>query len=269
MKKKNIIFYILVFILFIIIIISLFNIYKWNISNIKTKTIKEKIDENTNLTEKTDNEDTIVIPPSEDTKEDSLYFSFIKYNLIDVDFTKLKEMNNDVIGWIEVKGTNINYPFVKTNDNEFYLNHSFDKTYNDAGWVFMDYRNDLSNNKNTIIYAHSRIDMSLFATLRNVFKSSWLSDSSNYVIRTSTLTENSLWQIFSVYHLPTTTDYLKVNFYSDEEYSDFLNMISNRSFTDFNTSVSVNDEILTLSSCFDAYDEKMVVHAKLIKREKK
>ena len=71
-------------------------------------------------------------------------------NLIDVDFTELKKVNSDVKGWIQVNGTNINYPFVQTKDTKFYLNHSFDKKYNDAGWVFLDYRNniDLSNKNN-------------------------------------------------------------------------------------------------------------------------
>ena len=53
------------------------------------------------------------------------------------------------------KRNQINYPFVQTSDNDYYLNHSFNKKYNDAGWVFMDYRNNASNfDKNTILYAH-------------------------------------------------------------------------------------------------------------------
>ena len=83
-------------------------------------------------------------------------------------------MNSDVVGWIQVAGTNINYPIVQSNDNDFYLNHSFDKSINGAGWVFMDYRNNPSSfDKNTIIYAHSRVDGSMFHTLRNVVKESW------------------------------------------------------------------------------------------------
>ena len=55
--------------------------------------------------------------------------------------TKLKRINSDTVGWIEVESTNIGYPIVQTTDNNYYLTHSFDKASNDAGWVFMDYRN--------------------------------------------------------------------------------------------------------------------------------
>ena len=72
-------------------------------------------------------------------------------NMIDINFNELKNINNDVKGWIKVNGTNINYPFVQSKNNKYYLTHSFDKSYNSAGWLFLDYRN---NNKNTIIYAH-------------------------------------------------------------------------------------------------------------------
>ena len=190
-------------------------------------------------------------------------------NLINVDFEELINDNSDTVGWIQVNGTNINYPIVQTTNNEYYLTRAFDKSYNDAGWVFMDYRNNAEDfNKNTIIYAHSRLDKTMFGSLKNILRSGWLDDSDNYVIKLSTPYENTLWQVFSVYHLPTTSDYLKVNFTSDSDYNDFLNMISSRTAYNFGTSVNTDDKILTLSTCY-ANDEKLVVHAKLIKREKR
>lgn len=59
--------------------------------------------------------------------------------LIDVNFNELKKINNDTVGWIKVEGTNINYPFVHTNNNDYYLNHSFDKSSNGPdgySWIF-------------------------------------------------------------------------------------------------------------------------------------
>lgn len=86
-----------------------------------------------------------------------MYYSYVKMKLIDVNFNELKKINNDTVGWIKVEGTNINYPFVHTNNNDYYLNHSFDKSSNGAGWVFMDFRNNISNfSKNTILYAHGK-----------------------------------------------------------------------------------------------------------------
>ncbi len=57
-----------------------------------------------------------------------------------IDFDKLKEQNNEAIAWIKVNNTNIEYPVVKTKNNEFYLNHSFDKSENLGGWIFADYK---------------------------------------------------------------------------------------------------------------------------------
>ena len=105
-------------------------------------------------------------------------------NLLEVDFNELLSKNSDTVGWIEVKGTNINYPIVQTTNNEYYLNHAFDKTKNDAGWVFMDYRNDAKNfDQNTIIYAHSRYNQTMFGSLKNILSSSWYNNKNNHIIR--------------------------------------------------------------------------------------
>ena len=81
------------------------------------------------------------------------------YDLVNVNFDELKKKNSDTVGWIKVDNTNINYPVVKCSNNDFYLNHGFDEKWNDAGWIFMDYRNNPVNfDKNTVIYGHSRID---------------------------------------------------------------------------------------------------------------
>ena len=183
--------------------------------------------------------------------------------------TELKEKNSDTVGWINVNNTNINYPFVQTKDNSYYLNHSFDKKYNEAGWVFLDYRNNNDlNNKNTILYAHSRLDKTMFGSLSKVLKSSWYNNKDNHIIRLSTDTENTLWQIFSVYKIPEESYYITTNFNNNEEYNKFLNTIKQRSIHNFNTNLDTNDKILTLSTCYSD-TERTVVHAKLIKRSPK
>ena len=88
--------------------------------------------------------------------------------MIIVDFNDLKRTIPNVVGWVKVNGANINYPFVQANDNKYYLTHSFNKSYNAAGWVFLDYENNNTNNKNTIIYAYGRTDKTMFRTLRKV-----------------------------------------------------------------------------------------------------
>ena len=268
LKWKNVIIILIVTALIITLIISIFNIVKWKIDSNKTNEEITNIQEDIDVDEVEDTENTEIIEPVEEPPKENPYWDYINMNMINVDFNVLKRTNPDVVGWVKVNGTNINYPFVQANDNKYYLTHSFNKSYNAAGWVFLDYRNNNTNNKNTIIYAHGRTDKTMFGTLRKVLNNGWLNNTDNFVIKISTETENSLWQIFSVYHIPTTSDYLKTDFDDDTEYQNFLDMIKNRSSHNFNTNVTATDNILTLSTCYNN-NEIMVVHAKLIKKESK
>ena len=252
----------------ITLVYSIYNIIVWKSDSNKTNNQIEEIQEEIPIIEIEDNDNTEIIEQEEEIPKSNPYWDYIGMNMIDVNFSELKNINNDVRGWIKLNGTNINYPFVQASDNKYYLTHSLDKSYNSAGWLFLDYRNNSTDNRNTIIYAHGRNDKTMFGSLRNVLSNNWLKDTNNYVIKISTEKENSLWQIFSVYHIPTTSDYLQTNFNNDNEFQDFINMIISRSSYNFNTSVSVNDNILTLSTCYNNSD-KMVVHAKLIKKEQK
>ena len=176
--------------------------------------------------------------------------------------------NHDTVGWIEVKGTNINYPIVQTTDNNYYLHHAFDKSKNDAGWVYMDYRNDPVNfDQNTIIYAHSRYNGTMFGSLKNILNSSWYNNKNNYIIRISTPTENTMWQVFSVYTIEKESYYITTNFSTTESYNEFLKTIKNRSNVNFTATPNTNDKILTLSTCKDNFGSRVVMQAKLIKRE--
>ena len=187
-------------------------------------------------------------------------------NSTNVDFEKLKKTNEDVVGWIKVKGTNIDYPFVQASNNEFYLDHSFDKTYNKAGWVFLDYRNNINElNKNTILYAHNRKDGTMFETLKNVITKQWDEEQDNLIIKMFTEKENLEWQVFSVYTIENTDDYLKINFNSNEEFNNFANKLKKRSVFDFNTNILEDDNILTLSTCYINNQKRVVLHAKLLK----
>ncbi len=191
------------------------------------------------------------------------YFDFTKINFLDVDFEDLKRINASTIGWIKLEGTNINYPFVQAIDNSFYLKHSFYNKYNPSGWVFLDYRNNINlNDKNTIIYAHAMKNNTMFGSLKNTLTNSWFNNKNNHIVRISTDHQNSVWQVFSVYTIPTNNDYLKIDFNND--FNDFTNKLIDRSIFNFNTNLNENDNILTLSTCYDK-KSKIALHAKLIK----
>ena len=243
-KKSNKLIIFILLLGIILVIYSSINLYKWYIDSVHMKKSLININENVTIDEINKN----------------------GAKLIDVDFSKLKDINPDIIGWIQVPGTNVNYPFVQSTDNDYYLTNSFDKSFNNAGWVFLDYRNDTSLiNKNSIIYAHSRLDGSMFGSLKNVLNSNWFDNTSNHIIKISTENENTLWQIFSVYKTPLVNDYLKIDFNSDDEFKVFADTLKNRSDYDFNTTVDSSDKILTLSTCHRYNgNERLLIHAKLV-----
>ena len=264
-KWKNVFLALFVLICLVGLGTSIFNIIKWKIEAKTTNNQIETAQKVVKPVEIIDN-DKIEIIEQEKVPLDNPYWEYVQMNLIDVDFNDLKNINPSTIGWIQVNGTNINYPFVQTNDNKYYLNHSFNKSKNSAGWVFMDYRNNISVlDKNTIIYAHGRLDNTMFGSLKNILTSGWLNNKNNYIVKLSTEYENNLWQVFSVYKIKTTNDYLQISFISNESFLEFTDKLIKRSDFNFNTKVNENDKILTLSTCYNE-KEKVVLHAKLIKR---
>lgn len=267
LKWKNLIALLIFLIAFIFLIKSGIDLINYFIDTNNTNEEIKSIEDVVKIEEIPDSDNTEIIEQKEDIPEDNPYWDYIKMNLISVNFDDLLKINNETKGWIQVNGTNINYPFVQTSNNDYYLTHSYDKSYNQAGWVFMDYRNDTESlDKNTILYAHGMNNKTMFGSLRNILSSSWYNNTNNHIIKLSTPTENTLWQVFSVYHIETTNDYIQTEFASDEEYQSFLDMLKGRSAVTFDTSLNTTDKILTLSTCYNKTD-KVVMHAKLIKRE--
>lgn len=268
-KIVNVVVIVIIIVCIFNIINSLYHIFIWKQEGDE---IKNQVEELVDIGKPTEvvedsNDNIEVIEQEEKIEEVNPYWEYMKMNLISVDFADLKEANSDTVGWIQVNGTNINYPFVQTENNTYYLTHAFDKSYNSAGWVFLDYRNNKNlTDKNNILYAHGRLDSTMFGSLRNALTNGWLDNKNNYVFKTSTEKENSIWQVFSVYRIPVTSDYLKISFTNDDDFLNFANMLKDRSEHKFDTSISKNDKILTLSTC---YDDKLrvVLHAKLIKKE--
>lgn len=253
-----------------ILIFSAFKVIEWFSDNNSTDKVIEKINSDVKVDEIIDNENTEVIDeePTEPEKV-SDYFYYITYPLINVDFENLLKTNNETVGWINVNNTNINYPFVQGINNTYYLNHSFDKSYNSAGWVFMDYRNNKEmNNRNTILYAHGRIDKTMFGSLYKTQYPAWYQNKSNHVIRISTPSVNMSYQIFSVYKIEEENYYIQTDFTTDDVYLEFLNTIKERSKYDFNVVLGASDKIITLSTCAND-KERYVVHAKLIKKSER
>ena len=244
-----------------------YKIYEWTTDSISTGDQTEIINDAATTREIDDSANTQIISSGE--ADDAPYWKYLHTKLIDVDFDELRKINSETAGWIQLGGTNINYPYVQTSNNDFYLKHSFDRSYNTAGWVFEDFRNkNDGSDKNMILYAHGRNDGSMFGTLRTILTNGWRNNSNNYIVRTATDSDSSLWQVFSVYRIEVTTDYIQTSFSSDAEFQKFVDMLKGRSVQDFGATVSGSDKILTLSTCYNS-KERVALHAKLIKRQAK
>ncbi len=267
-KKYDILFTkIIMTILLIILSFSTFKIYEYLYNNKQIKNIEETVLNNVDVQIINIENYEIEEPPEYD--KDSLYWKYKEVSMIDVDINKLKEENSDTVGWLQVEGTNINYPVVKANDNEYYLKHDFLKKNNRAGWIFMDYRNDLDNlDRNTIIYGHKMKDSTMFGTLSNLLQKEWLNNEDNHIIKVASNNNSYLFQIFSLYTVQDETYYITNEFTDDNSFNEFITTIKNRSIHNFKTKVNNDDKLMTLSTCYGK-EKRLVVHAKLIRTIKK
>lgn len=258
---KQRILYILLIITIAVIIFCVIKILFWAKDNKETGEMIDTINDQVEIT----TSDEEIINLEDNINEDDPYWSYNSSLVKNVDLTKLMEINNETVGWIAIQNSTINYPVVQHADNDYYLTHSFDKRNNGAGWVFMDYRNNYKDiDDNIIIYAHGRLDYTMFGALKRFLEKGWIDNPQNYVINFSNNNYNSLWQIFSVYKIETTSDYLTTNYYDSNSRVNFYNMLKDRSIYDFKTTLSDTNKIMTLSTCYND-NEKLVVHAKLIK----
>lgn len=242
--KKAILNLVIYIMLLSILLYSGIKIYKWYKDKTNNNKIAEQIRDTVIVEEKNEDEN----------KEESK-----------VDFNKLKEQNSDAVAWIKVNNTNIEYPVVKGSNNSFYLNHSFDKSNNSAGWIFADYRNKFDNtDKNIVIYGHNMKDNSMFGSLKNILNSDWYDNEENTNITLYTENEKCIYKIFSIYKIESEDYYIKTEFSDDNNLEQFVNTIKKRSIKEFNTDVSKDDNILTLSTCANNNKYRVVLHAKKI-----
>lgn len=266
-RRKRIKWSLILIISLLICILCIIKIFIWNKDNNKVDKITKDINTE-KIVKESQTETAENINPPEDQSDD--YWDYIKMDMMSVDFNELKKKNNDTVGFIKVNGTNVNYPIVQSNDNSYYLKHAFDKTSNSAGWVFADYRNNMVNfDKNTVIYGHSRSNQTVFGSLKKVLNKSWYNNKNNHIIKLSTPTENTLWQIVSIYTITPESYYITTKF-SDSQFKTFIKIIKERSQINFSGTLNENDKILTLSTCEDvAGTRRLVLHAKLIKLDKR
>ena len=167
----------------------------------------------------------------------------------------LRVQNPDLVGWIVVDGTNINYPIVQSTDNEYYLERSFDGRYSGSGTIFLDYRNskDLSVNQNSILYGHNMNSGAMFHELSEFFSRSFFNKYGT--IKILTYDGVYVYNVFCVMETKITFNYIQTEFTSDAEYVSFINTLAKKSRRKKTNPVfTADDRILTLSTCTNAHN---------------
>ena len=210
-------------ILLIIMIISLINIFIWFLENNKSKGLVIKAKQYINI----DNKESISINP------------------------KIKTINEDIIGWLIVENTNINYPIVQTNNNEYYLNHDLDKNYNSTGWIFMDSSNSLDD-QNLIIYGHHRRDGSMFGTIDRL-----IDNKNGGKIKLIIGNETINYNIFSIYKADKEYNYREINY---KNLNKKIQEFKKRSLNDYKVDINGKTQVITLSTCDNDNINRIVIH---------
>lgn len=252
MKRKNILIKLIILLFSTLLIFSLYKIIEWINNNKENDRILDNIYEAIEVYEEATN----TVENVNNNKNTNDY---------KVDFDKLKKQNKDTVAWLKVNNTEINYPVVQAKDNSYYINHNFNKKYNQAGWVFVDYKNKLDGtDKNIVIYGHNMKNNSMFGSLPDVLSKNWYNNKDNYIIDFVTEEKEYKYQVFSIYKIKTEDYYITTEFESDE-FSQFIKIIKERSYKKFKVDVTKEDTILTLSTCGATNDYRIVLHAKLIK----
>ena len=188
-----------------------------------------------------------------------------------VDFEALRETGPDIIGWLNLPDTAINYPVTQADDNEYYLRHLYDGTYNKTGCLFADYENqeDFSD-RNTIIYGHNMRDGSMFAALNEYDEQSYFDGHPQMYLATPG--GGYVVEIFTAFvakpsESGSDTSPWRLSFKDDGAYTTWLSEMAGRSVIETDVTVTSSDKVLTLSTCTPGGASRFIVMGKLLEVE--
>lgn len=202
----------------------------------------------------------------EPAEEQPVYVDPYADALRNMDFAALQEVNSEVQGWILIPFTQVSYPLVQGADNDYYLKHTWRKSYSAVGSIFMECENhsDL-NDFNTIIYGHRMNNGTMFASLKNYSKQSyWEAHPRIYIMNNAGM---YTYEIFSAYEVGTTEDTYRLSFADETAKQAFLDFCVSQSVISTKIVPTVEDHILTLSTCTGrGHETRWVVQAVEVER---
>ncbi len=185
---------------------------------------------------------------------------------------ELQKENDEIIGWLEVEGTDISYPVTQAKDNDFYLTHNYKKEYSKAGCLFLDKDFDMINgSSNYLIYGHRNKNGIMFESLLKYSKEDFYKEHTK--IRFTTNKDDSKYEIMSIFYSRVYYQseqnvfryYYFVNAENEEEYNEYVNNCKNASIFDTGVTATYGDQLLTLSTCeYSQEDGRFVIVAKKV-----
>lgn len=194
--------------------------------------------------------------------EDNLYSAIATVTddkeKLNIDFEKLKSINSEVVAWINIKDTDINYPILQTTNNEYYLKRNLYKEYSSCGSIFLDCntKSDFSE-QNTVIYGHNLKNQKMFADLAKIYKGELGKD-----VYIEIYTEENFYKykVFSSYMEEPNLEIIQKDF-NEKTKKNYVDTITNKSKVQFSCKIEYDRKILTLVTCDSTGKKRVAVHA--------
>ena len=190
--------------------------------------------------------------------------------------TQLKEiqkLNSDIIGWLEIPNTSINYPVLQCNDNEYYMTHNYKKEYSKNGSIFLTKDYDWTiPSSNLLIYGHNLGNGEMFQELLKYENQDYYNQ--HPIIRFTTTKEDAEYEIISVFKSRVYYKseqnvfryYYFINANTEDEYNQFINNAKQASLYNIEASAKYGDQLITLSTCsYHVEDGRFAVIGRKIK----
>ncbi|MCQ2969189.1 MAG: class B sortase [Clostridium sp.] len=221
-----------------------YNYYKDDKFNKEIQSLVYKIDEVI-----VDDNDTLENEQQDNIKEDNS--STIENK------QELKEINNDYKMWIEIENTNINYPVVQTINNEYYLNHNFKGEDNISGTIFIDYLNNIEQDKNIVIYGHNMKNKTMFNNLTKYKDEQFFKN--NNTINIFKDGQVYKYEVFSVYVENAENLNIGITFANAEDFLNYALSEKEKSLYNKEINISEDDNLITLVTCSYEYTDARTV----------
>ena len=204
-----------------------------------------------------------------------------KSNVIDKDNTdrmkKLQELqkeNSDIVAWLQIENSNINYPVLQCDNNEYYMTHTYNKEYSKDGSLFLDKDYDWSiPSTNLLIYGHNNIgSKEMFAELVNYKDENYYNE--HKTIRLTTNKEDAEYEIIAVFlsrvyyksEKNVFRYYYFINANNEQEFNNYIENSKKASIYNIEATAKYGDQLLTLSTCeYSQEDGRLAVVAKKVK----